>query len=138
MLLLPALGVWLWLLWGLRDRPGEMAGLLAAVPFLALVALGVDRFVGRPMAVAGVGAMASVGFIGLVVITGTDPLTLASFALGLLKPAGWHGDHILLRVVPFLMTMAHPLRPSWPMALVSALGVTGFLGIALMILQAGV
>jgi hypothetical protein len=136
--LLPALGVWFWLLWGLRDRPGELAGLLAAVPFLALVALGVDRLAGPSMAVVGVGAMVMIGFIGLVTITGANPLTVASFALGLLKPAGWHGDHILLRALPFLMTMAHPLHPSRPMALVSALGVTAFLGIALMILHADV
>ncbi len=129
-----ALVAWGWLLSGLRHRPTELATLVAAIPILAMVGQGIARFAGPSRSVAGVAATAVVGFTGLIILTGANPLTLLCFAFGLLKPAAWQGDHLLLRVIPLAMVAAHPLRPSWPMAVVSALGVTAFLGIALLIL----
>jgi hypothetical protein len=80
--------------------------------------------------------MAILGFAALAGLTGASPQTLAGFILGLVKPVGWTGDHLLLRVVPLMMAMAHPWRRSFSGALVSALGVSAFLGIGLMILHA--
>jgi len=80
--------------------------------------------------------MALLGFVALVGLTGASPQTLAGFILGLVKPVGWTGDHLLLRVVPLMMAVAYPWRPTWPGALVSALGVSAFLGIGLVILHA--
>ncbi len=131
-----ALVAWGWLLAGLRDRPAELAALAVAVPLLAGVGLAVDRFLGPAWGAAGVVAMGIVGFAALVGLTGASPQTLAGFILGLVKPVGWTGDHLLLRVVPLVMLVAHLWRPSWPGALVSALGVSAFLGIGLMILHA--
>ncbi|MEI8320217.1 MAG: hypothetical protein WCH79_19970, partial [Planctomycetia bacterium] len=84
----------------------------------------------------GVVAMALLGFVALVGLTGASPQTLAGFILGLVKPVGWTGDHLLLRGVPLMMVLAYPWRPTWPGALVSALGVSAFLGIGLVILHA--
>ena len=131
-----ALAAWGWILAGLWDRPAEIAALALAVPLLTGVGLGVDRLVGSAWGAAGVGVMAILGFAALVGLTGASPQTLAGFTLGLLKPVGWTGDHLLLRVVPLLMAMAHPWRRSSPGAVVSALGVSAFLGIGLMILHA--
>ncbi len=131
-----ALAAWGWLLSGLWDRPAEIAGLALAVPLLASVGLGVDRLVGGPWGGMGIVAMALLGFAALVGLTGASPQTLAGFILGLVKPVGWTGDHLLLRVVPLMMAVAYPWRPTWPGALVSALGVSAFLGIGLMILHA--
>ncbi len=135
-MLVGALVAWGWLLAGLRNRPAELAALALAVPLLAGVSVAVDRFLGPAWGAAGVVAMGIVGFAGLVGLTGASPPTLAGFILGLVKPVGWTGDHLLLRVVPLVMLVAHPWRPSWPGALVSALGVSAFLGIGLMILRA--
>jgi hypothetical protein len=110
--------------------------LALAVPLLAGVGLGVDRLVGQAWGAAGVVAMAILGFAALAGLTGASPQTLAGFILGLVKPVGWTGDHLLLRVVPLMMAMAHPWRRSFSGALVSALGVSAFLGIGLMILHA--
>ena len=131
-----ALAAWGWLLSGLWDRPTEIAGLALAVPLLAGVGLGIDRLVGGQWAGLGVVAMALLGFAALVGLTGASPQTLAGFILGLVKPVGWTGDHLLLRCVPLMMVVAHRWRPTWPGALVSALGVSAFLGIGLMILHA--
>jgi len=81
-------------------------------------------------------AMAILGFAALVGLKGASAQTLAGFILGLVKPVGWTGDHLLLRVVPLKMVMAHPWRRSSPGAEVSALGESTFLGIGLMILHA--
>lgn len=131
-----ALVAWGWLLAGLWNRPVELAALAVAVPLLSGVSLAVDRFLGPAWGGAGVVAMGIVGFAGLVGLTGASPQTLAGFILGLVKPVGWTGDHLLLRVVPLAMLVAHSRRPSWPGTLVSALGVSAFLGIGLMILHA--
>ena len=131
-----ALAAWAWILAGLWNRPAEIAGLALAVPLLAGVGLGVDRLVGQAWGAAGVVAMAILGFAALAGLTGASPRTLAGFILGLVKPVGWTGDHLLLRVVPLMMAMAHPWRRSFPGAVVSALGVSAFLGIGLMILHA--
>jgi hypothetical protein len=131
-----ALAAWAWILAGLWNRPAELAGLALAVPLLAGVGLGVDRLVGQAWGAVGVVAMGIVGFAALVGLSGASPQTLAGFILGLVKPVGWTGDHLLLRVVPLMMAVAHPWRPSWPGAVVSALGVSAFLGIGLMILHA--
>lgn len=131
-----ALVAWTWILVGLWDRPAEIAALALAVPLLAGVGLGVDRFVGQAWSAGGVVAMAILGFAALVGLTGASPQTLAGFILGLVKPVGWTGDHLLLRVVPLIMAVAHPWRPSYAGAVVSALGVSAFLGIGLMILHA--
>ena len=136
MLLAVALAAWGWLMSGLWDRPAEIAGLALAVPLLAGVGLGVDRLVGSAWGAAGVVAMAILGFAALAGLTGASPQTLAGFILGLVKPVGWTGDHLLLRVVPLMMAVAYPWRPTWPGALVSALGVSAFLGIGLVILHA--
>lgn len=135
-LLLAAVVAWGGLLRGLSHRPGELALLLLSVPLLACIGRGVERVSGPAWRAAGIVAMGSVGFGALALGTGESPATLAGFMLGLLKPVGWTGDHLLLRVVPLLMLVAHPWRPSWPSAIVSALGVTGFLGVTLMILHA--
>lgn len=131
-----ALAAWGWILAGLWDCPAEIAALALSVPLLTGVGLGVDRLVGSTWGAAGVVAMAILGFAALVGLTGASPQTLAGFTLGLLKPVGWTGDHLLLRLVPLLMAMAHPWRRSYPGAVVSALGVSAFLGIGLMILHA--
>lgn len=131
-----AVVAWGWLLSGLRDRPGELAGLAVAVPVLAGIGLMVDRFVGQAWGGSGVVVMGIVGFLGLVAATGASPQTLAGFILGLVKPVGWTGDHLLLRVVPLVMLIAHPFRPFWPGAIASALGVSAFLGIGLLVLHA--
>jgi len=131
-----ALTAWGWILAGLWNRPAEIASLAVAVPLLAGVGLGVDRLVGQALGAAGVVAMAILGFAALVGLTGASAQTLAGFILGLVKPVGWTGDHLLLRVVPLMMVMAHPWRRSSPGAVVSALGVSAFLGIGLMILHA--
>ena len=131
-----AVVAWGWLLSGLRDRPAELAGLAVAVPVLAGIGLMVDRFVGQAWGGSGVVVMGIVGFLGLVAATGASPQTLAGFILGLVKPVGWTGDHLLLRVVPLVMLIAHPFRPFWPGAIASALGVSAFLGIGLLVLHA--
>lgn len=131
-----ALAAWGWILAGLWDCPAEIAALALSVPLLTGVGLGVDRLVGSAWGAAGVVAMAILGFAALVGLTGASPQTLAGFTLGLLKPVGWTGDHLLLRLVPLLMAMAHPWRRAYPGAVVSALGVSAFLGIGLMILHA--
>ena len=131
-----ALAAWGWLLSGLWDRPAEIAGLALAVPLLAGVGLGVDRLLGVQWGGMGVVAMALLGFVALVGLTGASPQTLAGFILGLVKPVDWTGDHLLLRVVPLMTVVAHPWRPTWQGALVSALGVSAFLGIGLVILHA--
>jgi hypothetical protein len=131
-----AVVAWSWLLAGLWDRPAELSALAVAVPLLAGVGLAVDRFLGPAWGAAAVVAMAVLGLAGLVGLTGASPQTLAGFILGIVKPVGWTGEHLLLRVVPLAMLVAHPWRPSWPGALVSALGVSAFLGIGLMILHA--
>jgi len=131
-----ALAAWAWILAGVWNRPAEIAALALAVPLLAGVGLGVDRLVGQAWGAAGVVAMAILGFAALVGLTGASPQTLAGFILGLVKPVGWTGDHLLLRVVPLMMVVAHPWRRSSPGALVSALGVSAFLGIGLAILHA--
>jgi hypothetical protein len=131
-----ALAAWGWILAGLWNRPAEIAGLALAVPLLAGVGLGVARLVGQAWGAVGVGAMAILGFAALVGLTGASPQTLAGFILGLIKPVGWTGDHLLLRGVPLMMVVAYPWRPSYPGAVVSALGVSAFLGIGLMILHA--
>ncbi|MSR26485.1 MAG: hypothetical protein EXS06_05630 [Planctomycetaceae bacterium] len=131
-----ALAAWGWLLSGLWDRPAEIAGLALAVPLLAGVGLGVNRLLGVQWGGIGVVAMALLGFVALVGLTGASPQTLAGFIFGLVKPVGWTGDHILLRSVPLMMVVAHPWRPTWQGALVSALGVSAFLGIGLVILHA--
>ncbi len=136
MLLAVALAAWGWLMSGLWDRPAEIAGLALAVPLLAGVGLGVDRLLGVQWGGMGVVAMALLGFVALVGLTGASPQTLAGFILGLVKPVDWTGDHLLLRVVPLMMVVAHPWRPTWQGALVSALGVSAFLGIGLVILHA--
>ena len=136
MLLAVALAAWGWLMSGLWDRPAEIAGLALAVPLLAGVGLGVDRLLGGQWGGLGVVAMALLGFVALVGLTGASPQTLAGFILGLVKPVDWTGDHLLLRVVPLMMVVAHPWRPTWQGALVSALGVSAFLGIGLVILHA--
>lgn len=133
---LAALVAWVWLLWPLRERPAEWLLLAAAVPGLAVLGVGVQRSVGGAPRFVGAAAMGIAGFVGLVLFTGGGPATLASFILGVLKPAGWRGDHLLLRALPLLMLLAHPWRHGWAMAAVSALGVTAFLGIGLMILRA--
>jgi hypothetical protein len=131
-----ALAAWAWILAGLWNRPAEIAGLALAVPLLAGVGLGVDRLLGQAWGAVGVVAMAVLGFAALAGLTGASPQTLAGFILGLVKPVGWTGDHLLLRVVPLMMTVAHPWRRSFLGAVVSALGVSAFLGIGLMILHA--
>jgi hypothetical protein len=131
-----ALAAWAWILAGLWNRPAEIAGLALAVPLLAGVGLGVDRLLGQAWGAVGVVAMAVLGFAALAGLTGASPQTLAGFILGLVKPVGWTGDHLLLRVVPLMMAMAHPWHRSFPGAVVSALGVSAFLGIGLMILHA--
>ena len=136
MLLAVALAAWGWLMSGLWDRPAEIAGLALAVPLLAGVGLGVARLLGVQWGGMGVVAMALLGFVALVGLTGASPQTLAGFILGLVKPVDWTGDHLLLRVVPLMMVVAHPWRPTWQGALVSALGVSAFLGIGLVILHA--
>ena len=135
-LLAGAIVAWGWLLGGLLRRPSELATLGLAVPLLACVGRGIERLVGPSWGGAGVVGMGVVGFAGLVLLTGTSPATLAGFMLGLIKPVGWTGDHLLLRCLPLVMLVAHPWRPSWPTALVSALGVTAFLGVTLLILDA--
>jgi hypothetical protein len=135
-LVVAAFVAWGALLQGLRHRPGELALLLLAVPLLACIGRGLERVVGRAWGAAGIVGMGIVGFGTLALCTGESPATLAGFMLGLLKPVGWTGDHLLLRVVPLIMLVAHPWRPSWPTAFVSALGVTGFLGVTLLILHA--
>ena len=124
--------------WGLllRGLDATEIGLLAlAVPPLAALCRAVDRWLGGQRAWAGVVAMGIVGFAAVVGLTGASPLALAGFILGLVKPVGWTGDHLLLRVVPLGMLLGYPWRPSWPGALVSALGVGAFLGVGLMILR---
>lgn len=135
-LVVAAVVAWGELLRGLGDRPGELACLSLGVPLLACIGRGIERVVGPTWGVAGIVGMGIVGFAALVLGTGESPGVLAGFMLGLLKPVGWTGDHLLLRVVPLMMLVAHPWRPSWPAAIVSALGVTGFLGVTLMILHA--
>jgi hypothetical protein len=131
-----AVAAWAWILAGLWNRPAEITGLALAVPLLAGVGLGVDRLLGQAWGAVGVVAMAVLGFAALAGLTGASPQTLAGFILGLVKPVGWTGDHLLLRVVPLMMAMAHPWHRSFPGAVVSALGVSAFLGIGLMILHA--
>ena len=131
-----ALAAWGWILAGLWNRPAEIAALALAVPLLAGVGQGVARLAGQAWGPVGVIAMASLGFAALVGLTGASPQTLAGFILGLVKPVGWTGDHLLLRGVPLMMAVTYPWRPSWPGAVVSALGVSAFLGIGLMILHA--
>lgn len=135
-LLAAAALAWGWLLWGLRHRPLEWGLLAAAVGPLAAVGLLADRLARRAWPPAGVVAMLVAGCAGLTLATAVSPVTLGAFALGIVVPAGWQGDHLLLRALPLVMLAAHPWRRTWPAAIVSALGVTAFLGIALMILDA--
>lgn len=135
-LVVVALAAWVWLLAGLRHRPLEWSLLAAAVVPLAALGILVDRRAGGTWPPAGVLGMLVAGLAGLAFATGVAPTTLSAFALGLLAPAGWQGDHLLLRALPLVMLAAHPWRRSWPSAVVSALGVTAFMGIALMMLDA--
>jgi len=128
-----AVVTWGWLLRGLP--PVELVPLGIAVPLLAALGRGVDRWLGGGRAWAGVAAMGGVGFAAVVGLTGSSPLTLAGFILGLVKPIGWTGDHLLLRVLPLGMVVGYPWRPTWVGALLSALGATAFLGIGLLILR---
>lgn len=127
---------WIWLLADLRHRPLELGVLAASVVALVVLGGAVDRRLGDAWAPAGVLAMLGCSFAGLTLATGVAPQTLLAFALGLLSPAGWRGDHLLLRALPLVMLAAHPWRRSWPFLVVSALGVTAFMGIVLMILDA--
>lgn len=128
---------WGWLLAPLRDRPVELGLLGLSVPLLGALGLAIDRGFGTTGSWIAVVAMALVGFAVVVGLTGAGPAILAGFILGVVKPVGWTGDHLLLRVVPLLMLMAHGWRPSWPGVMTSALGVSAFLGVGLRILHAG-
>ena len=122
-------GAWVWLVKPLVSEPSELWLPAAAVPPIALATIVAERRrAGGGVAV--LAASLAIGVGALAIGTGTSPLTLVAFALGLLKPAGWPGEHLLLRAVPLTLLVAYPLRRSWGTAVLSAFGATAFLAIA--------
>ena len=128
-LVVAGIAAWGWIVTPLAREPSELWLPAAAVPVIAVATFAAERW-RRGGGVAALGAAAAIGVVGLAAVTGTSPVTLVSFALGLLKPAGWQGDHLFLRAVPLLLLVAFPLRKSWGAAVLSALGATAFLAIA--------
>ena len=120
---------WAWLVTPLVPTP-SLALLAAAAPLIAVVLLAVERR--RPgLAAPLLAAALFARFAILAAGTGGSLSTLVRFALGILAPRDWQGEHLLLRALPLAMLVAFVLRPSAGTALVSGLGVTAFVAIAL-------